>query len=123
MSDLLKGFGVVDLSIKNDVQGELSLGDKEMAMLEYLADRGGEVPWSWEPSPGSRATKEQLDAVRERVADLIVGGLVIEREHVTHVAQLAGRLTLRLTDKGRNVVDKHRQRKIIASDVKPITSL
>lgn len=123
MSDLLKGFGVVDLSIKNDVAGELSLGDKEMAMLEYLADRGGEVPWSWEPSPGSKATKEQLDAVRERVADLIVGGLVIEREHVTHAAQLAGRLTLRLTDKGRNVVETHRKRKIVASDVKPITAL
>ena len=122
MSDLLKGFGVVDLSIKNDVQGELSLGDKEMQMLEYLADRGGEVPWSWEPSPGSKATAEQLAAVRERVADLICHGFMVEREYVTHELQLKGALRLRLTDKGRNVVDVHRKRKIVASEVKPIAT-
>jgi hypothetical protein len=115
-------IGVVDLTIKNDVQGELSLGDKEMAMLEYLADRGGEVPWSWEPSPGSKATAEQLAAVRERVADLIVGGYLVEREHITHATQVAGRLSLRLTDRGRNVVETHRARKIVASAVKPLST-
>lgn len=110
-------LGVIDLTVKNDVQGELRLGDKEMAMLEHLADRGGEVPWSWEPSPGVKVTPEQLKAVHDRVCDLIQGGYLVEREYMQGLT--VAKLTLRLTDTGRNVVEIHRKRKIVASEVKP----
>ena len=82
-----------------------------MKTLEYLADRGGEVGWSWDGI---------ANATREMVADLIQMELVQEIEYVTSHAQLHGRLALRLTDKGRNVVATHRKRKVVASEVKPL---
>jgi hypothetical protein len=105
--------GVVDLKIANDVELELGLAQKRGAMgtLEIIADRGGEIAWSWEGI--SHAT-------RELVADLIELELVIEREYVTSALQLHGRLTLRLTDKGRNVVEIHRKRKVVASEVRAL---
>lgn len=113
--------GVIDLKIENDVEAELrspSTG-KPLAQipgatktLEYLADHGGEVNWSWEGI---------ANATREMVADLIQMELVKEIEYVTSATQLHGRLALRLTDKGRNVVATHRKRKVIASEVKPLS--
>lgn len=103
--------GFADVTIKNDVAGELKLGTAAMQTLEYLADRGGEVRWSWEGIQ---------PATREMVADLICAELVKEREYVTSALQLHGTLTLWLTDKGRNVVEIHRKRKIVASEVKPL---
>ena len=106
--------GIVDLRIENDVELELGLAGKPGAMttLEYLADHGGEVGWSWDN------IKPQT---REMVADLIELGLVKEMEYVTHALQIHGRLALRLTDRGRNVVAIHRKRKVTASEVKPIS--
>jgi hypothetical protein len=105
--------GFADLTVKNDVAGELDLDKLPGAMrtLEFLADQGGEVAWSWD---------NIKPATREMVADLIQYELVKEMEYVTSALQLHGRLALRLTDKGRNVVSIHRQRKIVASEVKPI---
>lgn len=103
--------GFADVKIENDVAGELALGVAAMKTLEYIADRGGEVRWSWE------GIKQQT---REMVADLIQDGLVKEMEYVTSARQLHGQLSLRLTDKGRNIVEIHRKRKIVASEVRPV---
>jgi hypothetical protein len=109
----VNGTGVIDLTIDNDVELELGLANKPGAMmtLSILADCGGECPWTWEG---------KSHATRELVADLIQMELVKEIEYVTHAMQLHGRLALRLTDKGRNVIAIHRKRKVVASEVKPL---
>jgi hypothetical protein len=67
----------------------------ELKMLEYIADRGGEIPWDWSKcAPPAKAM----------IANMINNELVIEREYVTHAAQLVGELKLRLTDQGRAVL-------------------
>ncbi len=103
--------GVADLTIKNDVVGELAIRPAAMMTMEHIADHGGEIRFSWEGL---------TSASREMVADLIMAGYVVEREHVTHMLQVSGPLSLKLTDKGRNVVTIHRKRKIVATDVKPL---
>lgn len=112
-SPLRSPGGFADLTVQNDVAGELDLDKIPGAMrtLEYIADHGGEVRWSWD------GIKQ---ATREMVADLIQHELVKEIEYVTSALQLHGALTLKLTDKGRNVVSIHRKRKVVASEVKPI---
>ncbi len=103
--------GFADVKIENDVAGELALRPAAMQTLEFLADHNGEVRWSWD---GIKP------ATREMVADLICDGYVKEMEYVTSALQVSGALTLRLTDKGRNVVEIHRKRKLVASAVKPV---
>ena len=103
--------GVADLTIQNDVQGELALRPAAMQTLAYMADRGGEIGWNWE------GIKQ---ATREMITDLIEGGLIVEREYLTHALQLNPPLGLRLTDEGRNVIAAHRQRKIVAGTIKPV---
>lgn len=110
--------GVAELTVKNDVAGELELGQWHTFTLENIADRGGEIPWDWNVMMAKDVTPAKLAARNEMIADLIVHGLVVEREYVTHARQLNGKLALRLTDKGRNVVELHRQRKIVAGAVK-----
>lgn len=112
MSDGIIG-GVAELEIKNDVAGELKIRPAAMDTLEYIADRAGEIDWSWE---------NIKPETREMVADMIVDGYVVEREYVRSALQVHGKLTLRLTDKGRNVVETHRKRKIVASTVKSISA-
>ena len=116
--------GYVDLRVDNDVELELGLAKRPGAMstLGFIADQGGEVPWNWDWTirDGQRAPLNH--ATRELVADLIVMGLCEEIEYVTSALQLHGRLTLKLTSKGRNVVEIHRKRKITVSEVKPIAS-
>lgn len=103
------GFGVADLTVQNDVQGELKIRQAAMQTLEHIADHGGEINWSWD---------HIKQATIEMVADMIEDDLIVEREYITHALQVNGRLTLRLTDKGRNVVETHRRRKIVAGSVK-----
>ena len=103
--------GIAEIKIENDVAGELKIRPAAMQTMEHIADRGGEIRWSWE---------NIKPETREMVADMIIDGYVIEREHVTSALQVHGALTLRLTDKGRNVVDKHRKRKLVASTVRSI---
>lgn len=105
---LSASVGVADLKIENDVAGELRLRPAAIKTLEYIAQRGGEVSWTWE------GIKQET---REMVADLILAGILIEREYVTDARQLHGRLALKLTDKGRNVLETHGKRKIVASKV------
>jgi len=63
--------------------------------LEFLAERGAEIPWRWE-----RCRPD----VKAMIADLINKELLVEREYVTHALQLKADLKLRLTDRGRAVV-------------------
>lgn len=111
-------IGVAEITVKNDVAGEFQLGQWHLFTLENIADRGGEIPWDWNVMMTKDVTPARLAARNEMIADLITEGLVIEREYVTHARQLNGKLALRLTDKGRNVVELHRQRKIVAGAVK-----
>jgi len=75
---------------------ELRVSQPEMRMLEFVAGRGGEISWDWTlVKPAAKAM----------VANMINAGLVIEREYVTHAAELHGILKLAITDKGRAVVD------------------
>jgi len=75
---------------------ELRVSQPEMRMLEFVAGRGGEISWDWSlVKPAAKAM----------VANMINAGLVIEREYVTHAAELHGILKLAITDKGRAVVD------------------
>lgn len=103
-------FGFADLVIKNDVAGELKLSEAETKTLDYIATKSGEINWNWEDSTTKQATKEMM-------ADLINKELVRER---TRSATLGGRVTIALTDKGRNVVELHRKRKVVAGAVKAI---
>ena len=75
---------------------ELRVSQPEMRMLEFVAGRGGEISWDWSlVKPTAKAM----------IANMINAGLVIEREYVTHAAELHGILKLAITDKGRAVVD------------------
>jgi hypothetical protein len=118
------GGGVIDLTVRNDVEAELGLAKRPGAMstLEFIADHGGEVGWNWEHTIRNGKVEPLNPATRELVADLICMQLVEEIEYVTSALQVNGRLTLKLTSKGRNVVAKHRQRKVVASEVKPVLS-
>jgi hypothetical protein len=103
-SDISLG-GFVDLTIKNDVAEELHLTAHMMHALDVMAEMGGQIRWSW----GNVQAQ-----TREMMTQLI--GYELVREH----GLLEGACSLRLTDKGRNVLSIHRQRKIVASEVKPI---
>ncbi len=103
--------GVATLTIENDVAGELKLSPPAIRLLYRLVERGGEAPFSWEGIPNEQ---------REMIADLIVAEIVKEVEYVTHALEVHGKLKLRLTDKGRNVIELHSKRRIVASAVKSI---
>jgi hypothetical protein len=76
----------------------LAISHPQARFLDFLAGRGGEISWDWE--------KVERPDAREMVADLINKGLLLEREYVTHAAQLHGRNHLRLTDQGRAVAGR-----------------
>ena len=106
------GVGVAELKVEGDVQAELDLPDAAIRLFERLEACGGEGPFSWEGIPHEQ---------REMIADMIELELVREREHVSHQWQIKpDRLTMLLTDKGRNVLAAHRKRKIVAGVVKEI---
>lgn len=69
----------------------------EAKFLEFIAERGAEISWDWE--------KCRPD-VKAMVVDLINKELLVEREYVTHALQLQGDLKLRLTDRGRSIVEQ-----------------
>jgi hypothetical protein len=84
----------------------LRITHAQAKFLEFLAERGAEIPWDWGKCRGD---------VKRMVADLINKELLAEREYVTHALQLKGDLHLRLTNKGRAVVDQLQvaQRKVL----------
>lgn len=83
---------------------KLRLDGSQVRLAEFVADRGGEIPWDWDKC---------TPAVKEMVAGMINSQVVVEREYSTH-ADVAGRLHLRLTDTGRQVVTQY---KLIKSKV------
>lgn len=101
-------IGIVDLKITNDVAGELNLTLPMFKVLDMLAKAGGELPFAWD---------KILPASRELLADMIDAGLVLDHPII---GRRADECLLRMTDKGRNVLDKHRQSKVVAGDVKPV---
>lgn len=125
---VVPGIAVIDLEATGpDVAAELGLDKRPGAMttLGFIADKGGEVGWNWDGGidPKTGLWKPLSREARELVTDLINMELVKEREYVTHAAQAqgTGKLTLVLTDKGRNVVEKMRARKIVGRSPRPIT--
>lgn len=65
--------------------------------LEFIAERGAEISWRWEKC------RPDVEAM---VADLIRKELLVERVYVTHALQLEGDRKLRLTDRGRAIVEQ-----------------
>jgi len=74
--------------------------------LEFVAERGAEIPWDW--------GKCRFD-VKLMIADLINKEVLVEREYVAHAFQTKGDLKLRLTDRGRAIVEQLEvaQRKVL----------
>lgn len=102
-------IGVADLAIKGDAVDELKLDPRAVPFLDLLIQCGGEGRWSWERVP---------PAMREMVADLILAQIVVEREHVRHAAQVTpDYLTIKITERGRNVIAAHHKRTIIVGKV------
>lgn len=98
--------GVADITIKGDAIDELKLDPRAVPFLEQLIECGGEGDWNWDHP-------RMPQALREMVADLILAGIVVEREHVQHAAQIRpDRLTIKVTEKGRNVLAAHKRRTI-----------
>lgn len=117
------GIGAIDLRVENDVEAELALHKLPGAMttLEYIANHGGEVNWRWDVcmSPDGRVVPLS-QRTKDTVTAMINMELLREREYVRGNAVC--QLTLVLTDKGRNVVAKHRRRKVVASSVREVSS-
>jgi hypothetical protein len=86
-------------STQHGLAGQLAsvkITQPQLKLLEFLAQRAGEVSWDW--------AKCRPD-VAAMVADLINKQLVIEREYSTS-ALVSGRLFIRLTDSGRSIVSQ-----------------
>ena len=112
MSNVPGLVGVADLTIKNDALHELRLDPCAWPFLEKLIACGGEGSWTWNGLP---------PAMSAMVVDLIEAGIVVEREYITHALQtVPDRLTIKITDKGRNVVEAQRKRKITAGAVQTV---
>lgn len=106
-------IGVADLTIKGDALDELKLDPRALPFLEHLIACGGEGSWTWEGLPA---------AMSSMVCDLIEANIVVEREYITHALQTRpDRLTIKITDRGRNVVEAQRKRKITAGAVQSVT--
>lgn len=76
----------------------LKLEGPQVMLSEFIADRGGEISWDW---------ARCRDDVKAMVADMINKQVVAEREYTSH-AGVAGRLHLRLTDTGHQVVAQYK---------------
>lgn len=119
-------FGVVNLRAEHDVAAELALSPPKCKMLEDLAAKGGEAPFSWDTFAQRRAGAKTLleaqtiDDAREAVVDLINAGYVREREYASAGGYV--RLVLRLTDKGRSVVAELSKFRLAPESVKPISN-
>jgi hypothetical protein len=108
------GVGVADLTIKGDAVDELKLDPRAAPFLDKLIACGGEGDWNWDHP-------RMPQAMREMVADLILAGILVEREHVTHAAQVKpDRLTIKITERGRNVIAAHHKRTIMAGSIREV---
>jgi hypothetical protein len=76
---------------------KVKLSTPEVKFVEFVAERGGEIPWDW-----SKCSVP----VKAMIANLINGRVLIEREYLSDARQLAGSLYLRLTDEGRAIAEQ-----------------
>lgn len=86
---------------------ELKLIVPEIRYLAFMLEHGGEIPWDWSKVPTVNG--------KALIVNLINKGLLIEREHVTHAAQLNGALHLALTERGQAVARELAKHTIAAS--------
>ena len=106
------GF-VAELKVENDVELELGLARYPyvMQLLDWLAQQGGEVAWS------ARSAHPNTKIVVDGVVKLELC------EIATHdIAHAWGTKYLRLTDKGRNVLSIHKQRKVIIGPMREVSA-
>ena len=108
---ILDGIFSAEVTTTNDVQKELQLSTADMQTLINIAKRGGEVSWSWNVKNESR----------EKVADLIQGGYLVEREYCKSPLDMNPALALRLTDKARNVIAKHDSMRVNIGSLRKLT--
>jgi len=106
--------GVADITVKGDAIEDLKLDPRAVPFLDRLVASGGEANWTWDHP-------RMPQSMREMVADLIVAQIVIEREYVTHAAQVKpDRLTIKITERGRNVLAAHHKRTIAVGKVREV---
>lgn len=106
--------GIADIAVKGDAIEDLKLDPRAVPFLEKLIECGGEGSWTWDHP-------RMPQSMREMVADLIQASIVVEREHVQHAAQvIPDRLTIKITDKGRNVLAAHKARTFSIGKVSPL---
>ena len=108
---VLDGIFSAELETTNDVQSELRLNTGDLRTLQNMAERGGEIPWSWNVKQESRDVVERL----------ILGEYVKEIEYCTHATDLNPRLMLRLTDKARNVIEKNSKMRVNIGTLRKLT--
>lgn len=108
---ILDGIFSAELETTNDVQSELRLSTGDLRTLQNMAERGGEIPWSWNVKQESRDVVERL----------ILGEYVKEIEYCTHATDLNPRLMLRLTDKARNVIEKNSKMRVNIGTLRKLT--
>lgn len=119
-------FGAVTIKAEHDVASELQLSQPKCHILRVLAKVGGEAPFSWDDFVTRRAgaktliERQSIDDAENAIVDLINGGYVREREYMSPANRIV-RGTIRLTDKGRNVVAELDRFSLTASAVKPLT--
>lgn len=118
------GIAVIDLrSEGEDITIDLPILKRPGAQrtLYFIADRGGEVGWDWNGGidPKTNLWKPLSHETRELITDLINAEILREREYVAGNA--VAKLTLFLTDKGRNLVAKMRAHKIVGTEARPLT--
>ena len=119
-------FGAVTIKAEHDVASELKLSPPQCQILHNLARVGGEAPFSWDDFRLRKAAaktlleRQSIDDAENAVVDLINGSYLREREYMTAGSRVV-RGTIRLTDKGRNVVAELDRFTLTASAVKPMS--
>jgi hypothetical protein len=119
-------FGAVTIKATHDVASELKLSPPKCNILRGLAKVGGEAPFSWDDFKVRKSNAKTLlehqaiDDAENAVVDLINDSYIREREYVTAGSRVV-RGTIRLTDKGRNVVAELERFALVASPVRPMS--
>ena len=119
-------FGVVEIrGAKDHAADVLRITPPMRTMLEFVAAHGGEVPFSWDDYTPIHAQNPAhaaaLAGVRELLVDMINARLFFEREYLRSSLQVQGRLVLRLTDKGKSVVEALQKPLFVPGTVKSIS--
>lgn len=116
--------GVATITVKGDVMGDLKLDARSIPFMQRLAvSPNGEANWQWIPPAGSKISMGEWEAMKSMVCDLIEANLVKEREYVTSSGQvIPDRITLQITDRGRNVLAEHAKMKLVAGKVENLTA-